>query len=69
MSFTTSCYIGSLTHVVKVPSFLPCTCLGEGLPPLLDETLLSLAAQEETELQLPAGTAAPTTRDRGPQKR
>ncbi|CAO2627381.1 Leukocyte immunoglobulin-like receptor subfamily B member 3 [Lemmus lemmus] len=26
-------------------------------------------AQEETELQLPAGTAAPTTRDRGPQKR
>ncbi|XP_041911510.1 leukocyte immunoglobulin-like receptor subfamily B member 3 [Arvicola amphibius] len=26
-------------------------------------------AQEETELQLPAGTAAPTTRERGPQKR
>ncbi|CAO2627374.1 Leukocyte immunoglobulin-like receptor subfamily B member 3-like, partial [Lemmus lemmus] len=26
-------------------------------------------AQEETGLQLPAGTAAPTTRDRGPQKR
>ncbi|XP_057616244.1 leukocyte immunoglobulin-like receptor subfamily B member 3 [Chionomys nivalis] len=26
-------------------------------------------AQEETELQLPAGTAAPTARDRGPQKR
>ncbi|XP_075798826.1 paired immunoglobulin-like receptor B isoform X2 [Microtus pennsylvanicus] len=26
-------------------------------------------AQEETELQLPAGTAAPTTRDRGSQKR
>ncbi|XP_057617618.1 leukocyte immunoglobulin-like receptor subfamily B member 3 [Chionomys nivalis] len=26
-------------------------------------------AREETELQLPAGTAAPTARDRGPQKR
>nr|XP_048308057.1 neutrophil immunoglobulin-like receptor 1 [Myodes glareolus] len=26
-------------------------------------------AQEETELQLPAGTTVPTTRDRGPQKR
>ncbi|XP_049985833.1 neutrophil immunoglobulin-like receptor 1, partial [Alexandromys fortis] len=52
-----------------LPSFLPCACLEEGLPPLLEETLLSLAARKETELQLPAGTAAPATRDGGPQKR
>lgn len=49
--------------------FLPSLQMPRERLPLLRDSLLSLTAPKETELQLIAPTAELVTRDRGPQKR